>query len=207
MPALQRRAGALSGVTQSASDGVQAGYDSVKALSLSRGQIAAVVVAIVLVLGLTILALWYLCIRQTRKRKLRRSKGAQFGSEGPSMRMEETSGARGSSQQRSRPAAKADFVPYDFTKVGRGSGRASGYGDYSQVQGSSGGRGGDRGQRIYEEQGDDASLMSESTLMGDGPTVPLVAAAGADVDSNDWTRGHRQSVRFSRQHYPSQGRS
>lgn len=161
------------------------------------------VVGIVLVLGLTILALWYLCIRQTRKRKQRRKLRTESG---PSMRMKETNAARAAAQQRSR-AAKTDFVPYDFAKIGRGSGRASGYGDYSQVQGSTGERSGDRGPRLYEEQGDDESLMSESTLMGDGPTVPLVAAAGANTDSNDWTRGYQQPVRYSRQQYPSQGRT
>ncbi|CAO1628287.1 unnamed protein product [Parajaminaea phylloscopi] len=70
MPIVQARQGALSGVTGTAEDAGRSAYNAAQntLANLSKGQIAAAIVAIVVGFALVCLMLWYLCTRKLRSR-------------------------------------------------------------------------------------------------------------------------------------------
>ncbi|PWN29483.1 hypothetical protein BDZ90DRAFT_230355 [Jaminaea rosea] len=116
MPYLQhlsKRQGALTGVTSGASDAGRKGYNSVKdaTSSLSTGQIAGAIVAIVVGFGLICFMLWYLCTRRLRQRS--RLNASEHGSDRPMM-TRSPAGAAGPGG-RSTP-----LQPYGFTGFGGG---------------------------------------------------------------------------------------
>lgn len=117
-----------------------------QSLSLSKGQIAAVALAIVITFGLLVFALWYACIRRPanrRKRKLQQNREA------------------------------------------------------SGIRMSGGGEPPMRMAKRSQDDDDDRSFMSESTLHGDGPTVPLVAAGGGEERQAAAARRYGQPISWS----------